>query len=128
MQLALGHSYFASRLGILSPIRPAGATLAPLFAEEGGAAFGLTITPVFVLLSDLVAAAPEGDCPYDGELVEDDGAAVTLLTLPVPMLPEFAAAPPARTVPGPDDPTPLPEGPLPLVEPPPEPPPPPPWA
>jgi hypothetical protein len=120
------HPYFASRLGILSPIRPAGATLALLFAEEGGAAFGLTITPVFVLLSDLVAAAPGGDCPYDGELSEDDGAAVTLLTLPVPILPEFAAAPPTRAEPVPTDPRPLPEGPPPLDEPPPDPPPP--WA
>jgi len=30
-------------------------------SEEGGAAFGFTITPVLVLLMDLVAAAPAGD-------------------------------------------------------------------
>jgi hypothetical protein len=109
----------------LPSIRPAGATLAPLFAEEGGAAFGLTITPVFVLLSELVVATPEGGCPYDGEPVEDDGAAVTLLTLPVPMFPELAAAPPARPVLVAEDPPPAP---LPLDEPLPDPPPPPPWA
>lgn len=55
--------HFTSRLGVLSPRRPAGATLAFPLSEDGGAAFGLTLTPVFVLLSDLVAAAPPGDCP-----------------------------------------------------------------
>lgn len=53
----------ASWLGVLSPTRPAGATLAPLFLKEGGPAFGLAITPVLVLLSEFVAAAPAGDCP-----------------------------------------------------------------
>ena len=55
--------HFASWLGVLSPTRPAGATLAPLFLKEGGPAFGLAITPVLVLLSEFVAAAPAGDCP-----------------------------------------------------------------
>lgn len=44
-------------LGVLSPILPAGATLALPLSEEGGAAFKLIITPVFVLLSDFIAAA-----------------------------------------------------------------------
>jgi hypothetical protein len=53
----------ASLLGVWSPTRPAGATLAFPLSDDGGAAFGFTITPVLVLLSDLVAAAPAGDCP-----------------------------------------------------------------
>lgn len=56
-------SYRAFLLGVLSPVRPAGATLAFPLSEDGGAAFGLAITPVFVLLNDLVAAAPIGDWP-----------------------------------------------------------------
>jgi hypothetical protein len=46
-------------LGSYLPIRPAGATLAFPLSEDGGAAFGFTITPVLVLLSNLVAAAPD---------------------------------------------------------------------
>ncbi len=43
------------------------------------------MTPVFGLLSDFVAAAPAGDCPYDGELddefiVEGEGTALLSLT------------------------------------------------
>lgn len=63
LPVELCRSHLASLLGVLSPSRPAGATLAFPLSDDGGAAFGLTITPVLVLLSDLVAAAPPGDCP-----------------------------------------------------------------
>jgi hypothetical protein len=101
-------------------------------SDDGGAAFGLAITPVFVLLIDLVAAAPADVCPYDGELEEvlvADGEGTAFLSLEpfsrvsdlegevsddpaLPLGPELAVEPPLAAPPAPDPP------------PPPEPPPP----
>jgi hypothetical protein len=113
------------------------------------------VTPVFVELSELVAAVPGlFDMPVlnagDGFVVADgvdpaapelraacaalfDAGAVPLPVAPDVPIPEPAAVPPAA-VPVPDDAAPdaaelpAPEPPLPPPEPPPPPPPPPPWA
>lgn len=111
-------------------------------SEDAGAAFGFTITPVLVLLIDLVAAAPAGDCPYDGELeelfvVEGEGTAfrsfvpfsrVTGFAVSAPGVPAvpFEADPPGELFPAP--PPPVPAAPAAPPPPPLPPPPPPPWA
>jgi len=101
-------------------------------SDDGGAAFGLIITPVLVLPIDLVAAAPAGVCPYDGELDEvlvADGEGTAFLSLvpfsrvsdlegavsdapalplgpELPVEPPLAAPPPLEPLPPPEPPPP----------------------
>ncbi|WP_398469787.1 hypothetical protein [Tardiphaga sp.] len=90
----------------------------------------MVITPVFVLLIDLVAAAPADVCPYDGELDEvlvADGEGTAFLSLePFSRVPDLeGAVSDDPALPGPELPVEPPLAAPPALEPPPPPEPPP---